>query len=102
MFSSCVDTKILFTLFSIALFSTAFISDFPIPFPCVPLSTAIKDYAGCIRLIKDNFNNLKNDSEIITFQVRTISKERLLNKIGEITNEQLIEIKKSLLEVLTY
>ncbi|MFH1052603.1 MAG: type II toxin-antitoxin system PemK/MazF family toxin [bacterium] len=67
-----------------------------------PLSSALKGYAGCVQLKADSNNNLKNDSEIITFQIRTISKDRLINKIGEITDFQLNEIKKNLYEVLTY
>lgn len=67
-----------------------------------PLSTANKGYAGCILIKKDNSNNLAKDSEIISFQVRTISKDRLLNRIGEISDNQLIEVKKKLFEVLTF
>ena len=46
-----------------------------------PLSSKIKNFSGCIVLKKDKINNLDSDSEIITFQVRAISKERLINKI---------------------
>jgi mRNA interferase MazF len=67
-----------------------------------PLSSTIKGYEGCVQLKSDNLNNLKNDSEIITFQIRTISKGRLINKIGEISDFQLNEIKKKLYEILTY
>ncbi len=67
-----------------------------------PLSSAIKGYAGCVLLKKDNLNNLENDSEIISFQIRTISKERLINKIGEISDKQLQELKMNLFEVLTF
>ena len=67
-----------------------------------PLTSAIKNYAGCLVLKPDKSNNLETDSEIITFQIRVISKERLSKKIGEITDEQLHSLKKKLLEVLTY
>jgi mRNA interferase MazF len=67
-----------------------------------PLSSTLKGYAGCVQLKANSYNNLRNDSEIITFQIRTISKDRLINKIGEITDFQLNEIKKKLNEVLTY
>ena len=49
---------------------------------------------------KDKVNGLKEDSEIITFQIRTISKERLTQKIGEINPEQLRILKQGLIEVL--
>jgi mRNA interferase MazF len=67
-----------------------------------PLSTKIKNYAGCLVLAKDTTNGLDEDSEVITFQVRTISGERFIQKIGEVSNLQLSAIKKGLNEVLTY
>ena len=68
----------------------------------MPLSTKIKKYAGCILLKKDKINNLKQDSEIITFQLRSLSKDRFTKKMGNISGDQLHELKKKLLEVLTY
>jgi mRNA interferase MazF len=69
---------------------------------CCPLSTHIKNYAGCVVIKKDPVNNLKSDSEIITFQIRTVSKERFSKKIGEITTEQLKQILLGLNEILYY
>lgn len=68
----------------------------------MPLSSKIKKYAGCILLKKDKINNLKQDSEVITFQLRSLSKDRLTKKMGNISGDQLHELKKKLLEVLTY
>lgn len=67
-----------------------------------PLSTRIKNYAGCIVLRKNAVNGLTHDSEVITFQVRTISKDRLISKTGEITTAQLNELITGLYEVLKY
>ena len=67
-----------------------------------PLSSKIKNYAGCLVLKSDSFNGLDTDSEIITFQIRTISGQRLVRKIGEITVKQFEVIKKGLNEILTY
>lgn len=67
-----------------------------------PLTSSIKNYAGCLILKKNAVNGLDHDSEILTFQVRAISKERLLSKIGEIQMNQLEILKKGLLEILTY
>ena len=67
-----------------------------------PLSSKIRNYAGCLVVKKDAMNGLNHDSEIITFQVRTISKERLISIKGAITKQQLEIIKKGLQEVLTY
>ena len=67
-----------------------------------PLTTKIKNYAGCLVLRQDKVNGLEQDSEVITFQVRTISKERLIRKTGEITKDHMEVIRKGLNEILTY
>ena len=67
-----------------------------------PISSKIKNYAGCVKIAKNKINKLNEDSEIITFQIRTIAKERMIKKIGEITNEQLTEIFNSLNEIFYY
>jgi mRNA interferase MazF len=67
-----------------------------------PLSSKIKNYAGCLVLNIDAVNGLEVDSEIITFQIRTISGQRLIRKIGEITVKQFNDVKRGLNEILTY
>lgn len=67
-----------------------------------PLSSKIKNYAGCLVLNSDTLNGLEMNSEIITFQIRTISGERLIRKLGEITVNQLDTVKKGLNEILIY
>ncbi len=67
-----------------------------------PLSTNIEHYAGCIVLKKDEINQLDHDSEVITFQVRTISKSRFVKKIGVITASQMQQVLHGLMEVMTY
>ncbi|GLU56292.1 type II toxin-antitoxin system PemK/MazF family toxin [Dyadobacter frigoris] len=67
-----------------------------------PLSSKIKNFAGCVIVKKGKKSGLDQDSEIITFQVRTISKSRLVNKIGQITEDELRQVKIGLNEILTY
>jgi len=67
-----------------------------------PLSSKIKRYAGCLVLQKNNINGLDKNSEILTFQIRTISSARFIRKLGEISKEELYGIKKNLLEILTF
>jgi mRNA interferase MazF len=67
-----------------------------------PITSVIKNYSGCLVLKADDGNRLEKDSEVITFQIRTISKDRLIRKMGEITGEQLEEIRRGLFEVLKY
>ena len=67
-----------------------------------PLSTRIKNYAGCLVLKRNPQNGLEADSEVITFQIRTVSGERFLRRVGEISEKELAIIKERLMEVLTY
>jgi len=67
-----------------------------------PVSSQIKDYPGCVSVPKSSINNLKTDSEIITFQVRAVSQDRLTKKIGRITDTQLKNIFAGLHDVLIY
>jgi mRNA interferase MazF len=68
----------------------------------MPLSTKIKNYAGCLVLKKNLTNGLKQDSEILTFQIRTISQDRLIEKIGKISDDELNQLKKNLNEILYF
>jgi mRNA interferase MazF len=67
-----------------------------------PLSEDIHYYSGCVVLRKNKINKLKHDAEIITFQIRTITQKRLIKKIGEITDEQLAELKLGLNDILKW
>ena len=67
-----------------------------------PLTTQIKHYAGCLVVRSSVSNGLAKDSEIITFQIRTIAGERLLQRIGEISIRELDQIKSGLKDILTY
>lgn len=48
---------------------------------CCPLTTKIKNYQGNIVLQPDEKNNLQEVSEILTFHIRSVSKERLQKKL---------------------
>ncbi|MCY7350271.1 MAG: type II toxin-antitoxin system PemK/MazF family toxin [Cytophagaceae bacterium] len=67
-----------------------------------PLSSKIKNYAGGIVLEKTTSNGLTQDSEVLTFQIRTLSKSRLLKRIGQITNDDFQKIKTGLNDILTF
>jgi mRNA interferase MazF len=67
-----------------------------------PLTTRIKNYMGCLVLPMNKVNGLDADSEVITFQIRTVSGERFLTRLGEISEEELKLIRERLMEVLTY
>ena len=69
---------------------------------CCPLTSKIKNYKGNLVLDPDENNKLPKRSEILTFHVRSISKVRLMRKIGSILEEEVLLVKKNLKEILTY
>ena len=69
---------------------------------CCPLTTKIKNYKGNVVLKPTGKNKLKEASEILTFHIRSISKERLTKKVGDITPEELTSIKHTLNEIMEY
>ena len=67
-----------------------------------PLTTKIKNYKGNLVLNPTDKNGLKKPSEILIFHIRSISKDRLVKKIGSITGEELEVLKKGLNEIMKY
>lgn len=67
-----------------------------------PLTTKIKEYKGNVILKPTTQNGLSKQSEIMIFHIRSISKERLVKKIGRITPEQFKELKQGLDDILRY
>jgi len=67
-----------------------------------PLTSKVKSYKGCPVLTPDKDNNLTSLSQVITFQVRTISRVRLIKKLGVISDDALNDIKKGLDIFLSY
>ncbi|MCD4737535.1 MAG: type II toxin-antitoxin system PemK/MazF family toxin [Bacteroidales bacterium] len=73
----------------------------PIVIAC-PLTTKIKAYKGNVIISPDDKNGLSEKSEVLTFHIRSISKEMLTKKVGEITETQLNIIKQTLEDILKY
>ena len=67
-----------------------------------PLSSKVKSYKGNVVLHPDKINGLTAPSEVMIFHLRSISKERLVKKIGEITEGELTELKEGLDDILRY
>ena len=67
-----------------------------------PLTSKIKNYPGSLLLVKNQQNGLADDSEVLIFQIRVISKSRLVKKIGVITGDELNQVKRGLIDVLTF
>jgi mRNA interferase MazF len=69
---------------------------------CCPLTTKIKNYKGNVVLNPSKENGLDAISEILTFHIRSVSKDRLTKKLGDITKNELIEVKQGLEDILRY
>jgi len=67
-----------------------------------PLTTSIKGYKGNVILEPDDQNGLSKKSEIMIFHIRSISKNRLIKKTGHITNDQLVQVKQGLEDIMRY
>ena len=67
-----------------------------------PLTTKIKNYKGNVVLKPTKQNGLDNTSEILVFHVRSVSKNRLMKKMGEIAEKELELLKLGLNEILKY
>ncbi len=69
---------------------------------CCPLTTKIKNYKGNVVLQPNATNKLKQPSELLTFHIRSMSKQRLTKKVGEIGSSEMKKIKQTLNEILDY
>ncbi|PZX59591.1 mRNA interferase MazF [Algoriphagus ratkowskyi] len=66
-----------------------------------PLTSKIKNYQGNPILEPAHKNGLKVESELMVFHIRSISKDRLIEKIGEISPEQLKQALATLTDITT-
>jgi mRNA interferase MazF len=68
----------------------------------IPLTTKIKNYKGNPVLEPGKKTGLKQRSEMLVFHVRSLSRERLVQRVGEIPREDLVTVIKTLNDLLTY
>lgn len=67
-----------------------------------PLTTKIKNYKGNPVLNPTKKNGLQKSSEILVFHIRSLSKERLVRRIGLIEPAELQTCVKTLNDILKY
>jgi mRNA interferase MazF len=68
----------------------------------VPLTTQIKKYKGNPVLNPNEVNGLKRESEMLIFHIRSVSKDRLVEKAGTIAPAELDRAIKTLNDILKY
>jgi mRNA interferase MazF len=67
-----------------------------------PLTSKIKNYKGNPILHPKKENGLKTTSEVLIFHIRSVSKDRMIEKIGSIEKAELALALKTLNDILTY
>ncbi len=67
-----------------------------------PISSRIKHFIGDLILLPTVDNGLSEKSEVLVFQVRTLSKNRLIRKTGQITEKELSDLITNLNKILKY
>ena len=67
-----------------------------------PLTTKVKNYKGNPVLKPSGTNGLGHESELLVFHIRSISKDRLVKKIGNINLSELNLAIKTLNDILKY
>jgi mRNA interferase MazF len=67
-----------------------------------PLTTKVKQYKGNLILRPSAKNKLTEISEVLTFHIRSISKERLIRKIGYVEISEVNQVKQCLDAILKY
>jgi mRNA interferase MazF len=68
----------------------------------MPLTTKIKNYKGNPVLAPSKTTGLKTESEMLVFHIRSVSKDRLVRKLGSIAKNDLERAIKTLNDILTY
>ena len=66
----------------------------------IPLTTNLIDDAGILRVRIKKRDRLEKESDAMVEQVRCISKNRVIEKVGELTKNEMIKIKQGLNSLL--
>ena len=67
-----------------------------------PLSSKIKNFIGNVILTPSPANGLLHESEILVFQIRSISKDRLIKRLGQIESHEITLIEANLSKIFKY
>lgn len=69
---------------------------------CCPLTSKIKQFPTCPVLNPSKENGLEVVSQVLTFQVRTISKKRFVRCLGNVDRTILRKVLAGLIDTLRY
>ncbi|HNQ26831.1 MAG TPA: type II toxin-antitoxin system PemK/MazF family toxin [Aquaticitalea sp.] len=67
-----------------------------------PLTSKLKNYHGNLVVTPNDINGLSKKSEVMTVHIRSVSKERLKQKIGRFNSDELAVVIQSLNKIIKY
>src|SRR5690606_28379648 len=67
-----------------------------------PLTSKLKNYHGNLIVVPNATNGLSKKSEVMTVHVRSVSKERLKQKLGSLDKNELSIVIQSLNKIIKY
>ncbi|MCA1761502.1 MAG: type II toxin-antitoxin system PemK/MazF family toxin [Cryomorphaceae bacterium] len=67
-----------------------------------PLTTQLKRYHGNLILDPSKKNGLQKTSEVLTWQMRTLAKKRLVERMGHIPITEVEKVHRTLGDILKY
>ncbi|MEQ9466989.1 MAG: type II toxin-antitoxin system PemK/MazF family toxin [Ekhidna sp.] len=67
-----------------------------------PLTTKVKEYKGNPVLEPNKQNKLSEKSEVLVFHIRSVSKDRLVRKIGTVSKREVNQIQTTVQDILRY
>ncbi len=67
-----------------------------------PLTTSLHHFEGNPIVKPNEDNGLKKESEVLVFQIRTLSQKRFKKKMGVISEEKMKMIRNTLNDILRY
>jgi mRNA interferase MazF len=68
----------------------------------MPLTTKVRNNKGDVVLQPSDTNGLKQPLEILTFHIRSVAKDRLVERIGKIHEKELADLKTGLSDLMRY
>ena len=75
------------------------VSSYPVTMVCA-LSTKIKGYPSMVRVLPTPENGLSQVSEVNTAQVMTVQKDRLVTRLGHLSEEDMKQVEAKLAYML--
>lgn len=69
---------------------------------CCPLTSQIKEFPTCPVINPSKSNGLELQSQVLTFQIRTLSKKRFVRRLGSIDQGILRKVVTGLIDTLQY